>query len=266
MSLIQEALRRREADGGRPPESPGDRTEAPSEPVVAATDSSRKEWLALLSVLILVLVVSASAVGLLLFIVRALPRLGSGKAAVVSKPVKEEPLEAISGTLAEAVHPKGSSAAPPAEPAPAEPAGRQAAPVAPDLSAGEAKSTSGRTRTSPEGDPASAATAAVAARQALPEAASRKPPVAVQEPQAVSGEPVQPVPSRRSTVWPPLQVSGIIRQAGGASAAIVNGRIVGGGDMVEGVRVLLVGNRGVWLEFGDERKFLRVGAATGEFR
>jgi len=67
-------------------------------------------------------------------------------------------------------------------------------------------------------------------------------------------------------VWPPLQVSGIIRQAGGASAAIVNGRIVGGGDMVEGVRVLLVGNRGVWLEFGDERKFLRVGAATGDFR
>ncbi|RKX33184.1 MAG: hypothetical protein DRP22_00895 [Verrucomicrobia bacterium] len=269
MSLIQEALRRREEDGGRPPESPGDRIVSPSVPAPVSTDSSRKEWIALLSILILVLVVSASAVGLLVFIVRTLPHLGVGKTVVASKHIREEPVKSGSGPSAETGRPtKESSIAVPAESAPEEPVKHVAVvPPSGEQSAGEKDLTVAQTRAAPETHPVSGATAA-SARPPSPEAASPTAQVAVapEEPTRASEQPPQAAPSERKAVWPPLQVSGIIRQAGGTSAAIVNGRIVGRGDTVEGVRIVSVAHGGVWLELGDERRFLRVGAATGEFR
>jgi len=66
-----------------------------------------------------------------------------------------------------------------------------------------------------------------------------------------------------AAVWPKLVISGFISAAHGVrGAAIVNGQMVGPGDMVEGVKVIAVDKHGVQFRYGSETQTLAVGGTT----
>lgn len=60
--------------------------------------------------------------------------------------------------------------------------------------------------------------------------------------------------------WPDLKLSGVLRGiASGQGAARINGKMIFVGGEIEGVKLIEVKDDGVVLEFGGERKFLKVG-------
>jgi hypothetical protein len=58
--------------------------------------------------------------------------------------------------------------------------------------------------------------------------------------------------------WPALKLSGIVG-GGHGGAAIINGKILGVNETVEGVRVLRIEQKGAVLEYKNEKRFLKVG-------
>jgi hypothetical protein len=69
-------------------------------------------------------------------------------------------------------------------------------------------------------------------------------------------EPVAPRPPR--VKWPSAKLSGIV--GGGRSGAVmINGKIAGINETVDGIRIASIEATGAWLEFGGEKRFLKVG-------
>jgi hypothetical protein len=65
--------------------------------------------------------------------------------------------------------------------------------------------------------------------------------------------------------WPVLRVTGVLtRNRGQDHAAIVNGDILVPGDRVQGVVIDEVTHTGVWMIYNEERRFVRTGRTTTE--
>lgn len=61
--------------------------------------------------------------------------------------------------------------------------------------------------------------------------------------------------------WPALKLTGILHGSGPAeSTAIINGKMIGAGQTIEGVMIVEIQANHVLLKYGSEKKFLRVGA------
>lgn len=74
---------------------------------------------------------------------------------------------------------------------------------------------------------------------------------------AQSFAPTEPQ-SRRTVLWPPLTLRGIVGR-GLNGAAIINNQVVGVNEVIEGVRVVSIEAQGVELEYQGEKKTLKVG-------
>ena len=65
-------------------------------------------------------------------------------------------------------------------------------------------------------------------------------------------------PSKDSTGWPVIKVSGIVNSAGGKVAALINGQIVSEGEAVSGVKILSITRGQVELSFNGEKRVISV--------
>lgn len=120
-------------------------------------------------------------------------------------------------------------------------------------------------------EPAQAAPATVAGpdeRSETPgvEAAIEAPPVPLATQRPAPRSPATPSVARTPTmlakpsaVWPALTLSGVIGR-GQAGSAVINGEVVGVGDVIEGVKVIAIRPQGVELECQAERQFMKVGS------
>lgn len=78
-------------------------------------------------------------------------------------------------------------------------------------------------------------------------------------PASVNTQP--PAAAQPQIKWPVLKLTGILRGAGKEeSSAFINNKVLGPGKTIDGVTVVEVQSDGVILQYGSERKFLRVGA------
>ena len=112
---------------------------------------------------------------------------------------------------------------------------------------------------------AAAATAAVAAAEspAAPQQPATNAPV--QAEQAAPKKPARPAarPAPQAPRWPELKLSGILRGGGHKeSSAFINGKMYSAGQSVEGVEIVEIQPQGVLLKYSGETRFLRVGAIS----
>lgn len=70
----------------------------------------------------------------------------------------------------------------------------------------------------------------------------------------------KPAPEPKAADWPKLALTGVIG-SGNTGSAIINNEVLAVDEIIDGVRVLSVTTKGVELECGSERRFLRVGDA-----
>lgn len=63
---------------------------------------------------------------------------------------------------------------------------------------------------------------------------------------------------REPVEWPPLSLTGVIGERAGGSA-LINDEIVDFNDFIDGVRVISISKQGVELEYEGEQRFLKVG-------
>jgi len=61
--------------------------------------------------------------------------------------------------------------------------------------------------------------------------------------------------------WPYLIVTGIVGQ-GKKGSVVINNKVIGVGDTVDGARIVSIGNKGVNLEYRGEKRFVKVGEST----
>ncbi|MDO9541364.1 MAG: hypothetical protein Q7J98_03460 [Kiritimatiellia bacterium] len=86
------------------------------------------------------------------------------------------------------------------------------------------------------------------------------------EPKPVSIKPTlvrvkTPKASSAAIKWPLLKLTGILRGSGPAeSTAVINGKMINAGQTIDKVTVVAIQADGVLLKCGTEKKFLRVGA------
>lgn len=67
----------------------------------------------------------------------------------------------------------------------------------------------------------------------------------------------------RTSAWPRLTLNGVMAQTGpGQGSAIINGTVVEIGEKIEGARLVEVQRNGVLVEFKGSTQFLRVGQST----
>jgi len=62
-------------------------------------------------------------------------------------------------------------------------------------------------------------------------------------------------------IWPTLTLTGIVGR-GAKGSARINNEIFTVNETIQGVRVVSVGNQGVYLEYMGESKHLKVGGST----
>jgi len=87
-------------------------------------------------------------------------------------------------------------------------------------------------------------------------AAPTAPPTAVTPAPAVA--PPVAVAPRPKVIWPALKLKGIVG-GGSAGAVMLNDKVLGVEETIEGVRVASIDSNGAWLEYQGERRFLKVG-------
>ena len=96
-------------------------------------------------------------------------------------------------------------------------------------------------------------------------AATQAPPPAVVSPAAVVFPPAVAPPRsvRVPVVWPSLHLSGVLEARGAnRGAAIINNRIIGEQETIEGVTVVRVRKGGVALEYKGDQRFLKIHGTT----
>ena len=82
------------------------------------------------------------------------------------------------------------------------------------------------------------------------------------KPAAVAAQPaaVVPKPEPAAVDWPSLSVSAIVGR-GTTGAAIINGKVIGVMETIDGAEVIGVGQQGVKLGYEGEVRFLKVGSS-----
>lgn len=273
MSLIQEALRRREEDGEGPPFL---RVAGTPPPVPTGPPPRRKQTsdiLVMVALVLLVLTLLAALGGVALYFYRSLPRepaqvaSATGPAAPAVEttppagPVDRVPEAAPSAAPSPPRKVAPAQAAVPAETpppraAPAAPAGRGEVVPQPVAPAAPASSDPlvGAHQQQAESEARSAAEEA--ARAVIPTNIVASLPVPERWKRAFSRKPSPPS-------WPGLRVTGVMAGGGPrAATAFVDGNLVEVGDEISGVRVLGVSQAGVLFKFQNQTQFVRVGQTT----
>ncbi|MBN1269897.1 MAG: hypothetical protein JXB04_09930 [Kiritimatiellae bacterium] len=253
MSLIQEALRRRDEEEGRKPA--GRSGAVPPRVELPRREKPPRGWLAVVSLLLVILVVLAAGVGLLYFVVRSTPGLDlpwKGAAPAPPGPVAVTP------------------------PRPADAGARVEEPVPPPISTAGLPAGEPPARSTPAGMPYGVLPSASLADRPLetaPPPASAAPRAAAEpapRPSAIRQTPVTREPDhsvqeapRPPGTWPRLKVMGVLTKGpAGEGSVIINGDIIEVDEQVEGVTVREVDTSGVWLEYGGRRRFVKVGRST----
>jgi len=96
-------------------------------------------------------------------------------------------------------------------------------------------------------------------RQQSADNTGNKPPAAI----PFFFKPKAPPPVSQSVRWPVLKLTGILRGAGEAeSTAFINGKMISAGQTIAGVTIVEIQADGVILKYGNEKRFLRVGATS----
>lgn len=107
---------------------------------------------------------------------------------------------------------------------------------------------------------------AAAVTQVTPTAAAQPPAAGVAGPKPAPAKPVArpKAPAAAAPVkWPLLKISGILRGSGKeANTALINGKMVNVGQTIENVTLIEIQTDGVILKLGEEKKFVRVGAIS----
>jgi hypothetical protein len=76
-------------------------------------------------------------------------------------------------------------------------------------------------------------------------------------------KPKAPAAGSRTAKWPALKLTGILRGTGKTeSTAFINGKMIGVGQTIADVTVVEIQADGVILKYGNEKRFLRVGATS----
>ena len=252
MSLIQEALKRQEEEAQQgpttipapPPPPPPDVDEdkqdlVKEEPAQPKERAKSKPWAVLLGALAVILLLVGGAAWMLITAV---------------KTMTDDVADTVVSTLKEAETPTVVEQDVPADP------GEEA------VAAVEPATTEG---IEPPAQPAPVA---------APEPAAEEPPVvSVPEPTEIAAPgpaPPQPVPAPEvagaepeaetpdaEVQWPVLKVKGIVGK-GQRGAAVINGKVVAVGELIEGVKVVSVNSRGARLEYKGSSRHVRVGSST----
>ena len=258
MSLIQEALKRRDDENSNiPPKAipivpPMTREPAARRPEVQdrtslaspEASSRRGGWPLLVVSLLVVSVVALAAIALLVYSFRLL----AGGGTPVQKPASAvEASTPLAATVE--VTPAPSSAKPvQATVEPAAPVQKPVKPAVPPVPVAAVP----------------ASTAAVPALAVVSAAGVKE--AAVPKKAALSEVSVVPVskPMSSQSSWPTLKVVGVMTpgSANQVGAAIIDGNLVECGDEIRGVRVHAVDKLGVWFEFNKQTQFVRVGQTT----
>jgi len=253
MSLIQEALKRQEEEAQQgpatipaPPPPPPDVDEdkedlVKEEPAQPKKRAKSKPWAVLLGALAVILLLVGGAAWMLLTAV---------------KTMRNDVTETVVSTLKEAQTPtvvepdvpadRGEEAIAAAEPATTEgvePA-EQPVPVTEREPASE--------------EPPTEVASAPAPTEIAPPRPT--PPQPVPAPEVAGAEPEAEMPASESQ-WPILNLKGIVGK-GQRGAAVINGKVVAVGELIEGVKVVSVNSRGAQLEYEGNSRHLRVGSTT----
>lgn len=249
MSLIQEALKRQEADSQQrpaavrvppPPPDVDENEEAlvTKEPEHRQQRPKSKPWAVLLGVLAVILLLVGGAVWMLFTAVRT---------------IADDVTESVTTAVARAEPPDAAQ-----EPAPPEPA--LPSPPEPVADPGPAVAAQPEPAAPPE---------TVAEDQPDPAGTEVDPAVAVAPPPEPAGS--EPAPEADAAAepdtpaaniqWPLLKVSGIVGK-GRLGSAVVNGKIIAVGELVKGVKLVGVDGRSVDLEYEGETRSVRVGGTT----
>ena len=244
MSLIQEALRRRDADLGQPA-SAGAAVPPTLPPPPPPPPPARRDYVLILLVVCLLALLGYGGWRMFLrptppattaalpvapapypppHAATALPHtnlVAQAKAKLLTT-LTPERLELVLGVTNAAAQPPAPSAALPKPP----PAGRAQMPAV---------------------TPRPLPTAAVTA-PAQPVAVNTPPP-AVLAPKALF----------QHVTWPQLNITGIMSRGGGETVAFINGQLLRAGETIDGARVLVVSDSIVQMVFRGETNFFRVG-------
>lgn len=250
MSLIQEALRRRDGEEVPRDDKPT-RVRLPAQPPVVPPYRERRHrvWTVLVALLVVILLLVGAALGLLFVVAKSIPGVGE-KLPFVSRqgappPVREQPAE----TPPEEVF----IPVPEVTPADLEPEPVEAAPLPPAFA------------TEPDSEPAWPEPGETAEPVVTP-VPEERPMAVLPPPREVDERPavVAPVETTDDGLyWPRLKVGGVLRKADpSASAAIINGELVGVNERIMNVLLIKVETGGVWLKYHDEQRFIRVGRST----
>lgn len=236
MSLIQEALRRKDEDDGRiEPEASKVVSGPPPRESLVKKEQPRGSK-AIFAILVLILVLLGAALALLFKMFGRIPETSSNMATVENavipvtgpgsgRPAEESRLASTSIILEVPPHLNGTK-----KPAPAEPLEMVAAPPSPVLTVD----------------------AALDEEEVVVTGVTEEAVVAEDD----FEDDYVDDPAR----WPRLSLGGVISRGDPqSSAAILNGEIISVGEKIRGVMVVEVETGGVWLERFGERRFLRVG-------
>ncbi len=287
MSLIQEALRRREEEEGKPqpsrqmmppPLPEGDR----SQPTGKSAQGAGKAWLAVVTVIFVILAMLGAAFWLFLYAAHMLQArsaelltkaaASAGKTGSNTVAVAVKRVESVKGTTAAVTGRKKASSQHRAHTQASNTPVRTAVRIVSLPSSNRASAARKKTvriddssrvagdrkdKGSVEGTKSVAARVASAARAA----AARHTQVYAGGAGREAGKTKKRVVGRieKTREWPDLMLAGVVMRGNEKSAAIINGEVMGVDEYLMGVRLVSVEPGGVWLEYGEEKKFLRIG-------
>lgn len=249
MSLIQEALRRRDADLGQP--APAAAPVPPTlPPPPPAPPPARRDYV------------------LILLVVSLLALLGYGGWRMFLRP---GPTASTGTTAALPVSPARPKATPPPTATTALPhtnlVAQAKAKLLTTLTPERLELVMGVTNAAAQPPaPPTALTKPLALAPNPPPAGVAKAPVVTPAPllTAAVAAPVQsaaPAPKAPPphALWPQLNITGIMSRGGGETVAFINGQLLRAGESIEGARVLVVTDSIVQVAFQGETNFFRVG-------
>jgi cytoskeletal protein RodZ len=254
MSLIQEALKRQEEEARQqgtdtvtvpPPKPPPDADEGKNdlskeEPGGAKKPKNSKPWAVLLGALAVVLLLVGGAIWMLMTAVKTV----ANDVAETATATAEEAIAAITNIPAETTEPLVAAESEPSETA--------------DTSAPPAVAVQ------PQPAPAETHPAELVSvpppAEAVAPAVESAPAVIAPPPDPVATVP-QPADAKPGEPWPLLKVSGVVGR-GRYGSAVINGKVVAVGELIEGVKVLSVDSRGAQLMHEGISRHVRVGSST----
>lgn len=260
MSLIREALKRREEDGEPPydpmvtphvvpPRMPPPEPIPPRVPLPALATQrpavprkkKTRAWVVVLTAALVVVIVAGAALAIFAVAYRVFSEKGIPVITVTPSPA--EP-----GSGGGAVSPPATRVLSLPRPSPAREAEARGRAVSQGASTIELAVV--RAPSAPE-SPARA--------DAVTPAPAKKP----AEPQVIRVDVVAAAPVSSESGWPSLKVHGVLAQsASSRGAAIINGKVVEIGETVQGARLMEVNQAGALLGYQGKTQFVRVGQGT----